>query len=450
MTTILRARVAHTPRDPFRESGALQTFDDGAVAFEHGMILATGAYAEVAGRYPGATTVDRRDCVLLPGLVDTHVHYPQIPVIGAMGLELLDWLAQRTLPEEAKMADVAHATKAAERFTRLLAGNGTTTALVFGSHFPAAQEALFTAAERAGLRIASGLVVSDRNLRPELEVTPEQAYEASKQLAATWHGRGRLRYAVTPRFSVSCTNPMLEACHALLQETPTALFTSHVNESPGEIAFVKELFPEAKDYLGTYEDAGLLTDRSVLAHNVHVSDDELRRLHHHDTAVAHCPSSNAFLSSGIFPMASHVEHGVRFGMGTDVGAGTGLSMLKEGLVAYHVQMVREQGQMLCPAHLLYLATKAGADALGMPEIGTLEAGKQADLILMRPLKGSTLEAVLEEAPGWEAALGAIFTLAREETILEVRVGGEVVFSREHEVVAMDGFLGGPREHLAHG
>src|SRR4051794_4638082 len=430
MTTILRARVAHTPRDPFLEANALETFDDGAVAFEEGTILATGNYTDIAKRYPGAKTIDRRDCVLLPGLVDTHVHYPQIPVIGAMGLELLDWLAQRTLPEEAKMADPVHARKAARRFTRLLAGNGTTSALVFGSHFPQAQEALFEAAHATGLRIASGLVVSDRNLRPELEVTPEQAYTASKQLSDRWHGQDRLRYAVTPRFSVSCTSPMLDACRTLLEETPTALFTSHVNESPGEIAFVKELFPEAKDYLGTYEDAGLLTDRSVLAHNVHVSDDELQRLHHAHTAVAHCPSSNAFLSSGIFPMARHVEHGVRFGMGTDVGAGTGLSMLKEGLVAYHVQMVRDQGHMLGPAHLLYLATKAGADALGLSEsCGDFTPGKQADIALLEAPPGSTLEAVLEAAPDWTARLGALFTLAREECVVEARVSGEPVHTR---------------------
>src|SRR4051794_26105168 len=221
MTTILRARVAHTPRDPFLESGALETFDDGAVAFEDGTILATGPYAEVAEQHPEAETIDRRDCFLLPGLVDTHVHYPQIPVIGAMGLELLDWLAQRTLPEEAKMADPGHARRTAQRFVRLLAGNGTTSALVFGSHFPDAQQALFEEAETAGLRIASGLVVSDRNLRPELEVTPERAYRTSRELLDRWHGRGRLRYAVTPRFSVSCTNAMLEACRALLDEAPT-------------------------------------------------------------------------------------------------------------------------------------------------------------------------------------------------------------------------------------
>jgi guanine deaminase len=431
MTTILRARVAHTPRDPFRADGALETFDDGAVAFKAGTILATGPYSTVSAEYAGAEILDRRDCLLLPGLVDTHVHFPQISVIGAMGLRLLDWLALRTLPEEARMADAVHARRTAQRFVRALASNGTTTALVFGAHFPAAQNILFEEAERAGLRISSGLVVSDRNLREDLEVTPDVAYETSRALRERWHGRGRLRYAVTPRFSVSCTEAMLDACRALLDEAPTALFTSHVNESPGEIDFVRDLFPESRDYVDTYERAGLLRECSVLAHNVHVSDDELRRLASSRTAVAHCPSSNAFLASGIFPMGRHVAHGVRFGMGTDVGAGTGLSMLKEGLVAYHVQMVRDQGHMLGPAHLLYLATAAGAEALGLKDTcGDLSAGKQADLVLLKPPKDSTLEAVLEEAPDWNAALGAVFTLAREESVIEVRVAGDVVFTRE--------------------
>ena len=193
---------------------------------------------------------------------------------------------------------------------------------------------------------------------------------------------------------------------------------------------MRELFPAARDYLDTYERAGLLGECSVLAHNVHVSDDELDRLAASRTAVAHCPSSNAFLASGIFPMARHVEHGVCFGMGTDVGAGTGLSMLKEGLVAYHVQMVREQGQMLGPGHLLWLATAAGARAIGLGDVcGDLRPGKAADFVLLRPGPGSTLAAVLDEAPDWNAALGAVFTLAREETVLETRVGGEIVFAR---------------------
>jgi guanine deaminase len=431
MTTILRARVAHTPRDPFAGSGALETFDDGAIAFAAGTIVALGPYTKVSADHPDADTLDRRGCIALPGLVDTHVHFPQISVIGAMGLQLLEWLDQRTLPEEARMADPLHARKTAKRFVRALAANGTTSALVFGAHFPDAQNALFEEADAAGLRISSGLVVSDRNLRPDLEVTPDVAYERSRELKDRWHGHQRLRYAVTPRFSVSCTEAMLDVCHALLVETPGALFTSHVNESPGEIDFVRELFPDARDYVDTYERAGLLGASSVLAHNVRVSDDELARLAASRTVVAHCPSSNAFLASGIFPMARHVAAGVRFGMGTDVGAGTGLSMLKEGLVAYHVQMIRDQGHMLGPAHLLWLATAAGAEALGLADTcGDLSPGKEADIVLLKPPPGSTLEAVLEEAPDWNAALGAVFTLAREECVAEVRVGGEVVFARE--------------------
>src|SRR3954453_1537763 len=182
-TSIIRARIAHTPRDPFAGGQALEAHDDGALAYAGGTILACGGWPDERPAHPEAEIIDRRDCVLLPGLVDTHVHYPQLAVIGAMGLQLLDWLEQRTLPEEAKMADPRHARATARRFVHGLAANGTTTALVFGSHFPGAQEALFQAAEDRGLRITSGLVVSDRNLRPDLEVTPEAPYPASPRLA---------------------------------------------------------------------------------------------------------------------------------------------------------------------------------------------------------------------------------------------------------------------------
>jgi guanine deaminase len=430
MTTIVRAQVLHTPRDPFAEDGALEAFSDGAVAFRDGRILATGDYASVRAAHGEAEVVDARDAILVPGLVDTHVHYPQIGVIGAMGLQLLDWLAQRTLPEEARLADEAVARETARRFVRALAANGTTAALVFGSHFPAAQQALFEEADRIGLRIASGLVVSDRNLLPELHVTPEDAYEASRALAERWHGHRRLRYAVTPRFSVSCTEAMLEACGALVRDVPDALFTSHVNENRGEIEFVSELFPWSRDYLHTYERYDLVGESTVLAHDVHVSDDELRRLADARASIAHCPSSNAFLASGIFSMRRHCEHGVRFALGTDVGAGTGLSMLKECLMAYHVQMVRPNGQLVGPAHLLWLATRAGALALGLgDEIGDLQPGRSADFVLLRAPAGGTLEAVLANSPSPEATLGALFTLAREDCVAEVRVAGEQVLVR---------------------
>lgn len=430
MTTIVRARIAHTPRDSFAPERALEAFDDGALAFADGRILATGDYAAVRRAHPEAEVLDARDGVLLPGLVDCHVHFPQIGVIGAMGLELLDWLDTRTLPEEARLADDGVARSAARTFVRALARNGTTTALVFGSHFPGAQEALFAAAAKSGLRIASGLVVSDRNLRPELERSPERALADSQTLIERWHGRGRLRYAITPRFSVSCSEAMLEACAALHEQADGLLFTSHVNENPEEIALVRRLFPWADGYLHTYDRFGLVHERSVLAHNVHPGAGELERLAAAQTAIAHCPSSNAFLGSGVFRLGDHLRAGARFALGSDVGAGTGLSLFKEGLMAYHMQMAWPGGHRLRPSDLLYLATLAGARALGCDgETGDLSPGKSADFVLVRPPVDSTLRAVLASAPDVEATLGALFTLAREECVAEVRVGGELVYRR---------------------
>jgi guanine deaminase len=430
-TTVVRARVIHTPRDPF-EGHELEAFDDGAVAFARGRILATGDFATVRRNHPEAEIVDARDAVLLPGLVDLHVHYPQLPVLGAMGMHLLEWLKTRTLPQEARLADTAVARETARTFVRALAANGTTTALVFGAHFAEAQDALFAEAERTGLRIASGLVVSDRDLLPELHTSPEAAYDASRTLIDRWHGRGRLRYAVTPRFSLSCTDAMLEVCGALMQTAGGLLFTSHLNENIEEIAAVKERFPWSTDYLHTYERFGLVSDASVLAHDVHPTDDELRRIGAARASVAHCPSSNAFLGSGIFAMRRHLGHGVRFGLGTDVGAGTGLSLFKEGLMAYQVQMLSDDGQPLAPTHLLHLATNAGAAALGLADtVGDLTPGKSADYVLLRPLPGSTLATVLEQSPSAEATLGAIFTLAREDCVAEVRVAGEPVAIAAH-------------------
>jgi guanine deaminase len=220
--TIIRAQVLHTPRDPFAEDGstpaderALECYENRAVAFAEGQIVATGDFAEVSAEHPNAEVIDERHGFLLPGLVDTHVHWPQLGAVGAMGLELLDWLNTRTLPEEAKLADLDYAQPLARDFLRGLAANGTTTALVFGSHFPAAQDAFFEAAAESGLRLASGLVVSDRELLPSLHVTPEEAHDAGLALARRWHGKGRLRYAVTPRFSISCSDEMLESCGAL-------------------------------------------------------------------------------------------------------------------------------------------------------------------------------------------------------------------------------------------
>jgi guanine deaminase len=428
MTTIVRAQVAHTPRNPFVDDHALQAFSDGAVAFHTGRIVACGPWAEVRSSFADADVLDARDAILLPGFVDCHVHFPQIGVIGALGLELMEWLQSVALPEEARLADDAYAALVADRFVRGLARNGTTTALVFGSHFVGAQDALFSAAEAVGLRVASGLVVSDRGLIPALEVSPEAAVEASRGLIERWHGRSLLRYAVTPRFSVSCSEELLSACGELAGSVPGLLVTSHLNETLGEISLVKDLFPWASDYLETYERFDLVGGRSVFAHDVHAGESEVRRLAGAGAAVAHCPSSNAFLGSGSFPLRRHLDAVVRVALGTDVGAGTGLGILKEGLMAYQVQMLLgSDGVQLGPAHLLWLATGAGASALGLSdEVGALSPGLSADYVLLRPPAGSTLEAVLERADSVDARLGALFALAREESVVEVRVAGRVV------------------------
>ena len=428
MIDIVRAQVAHTPRDPFLEEAALEVFTDGAVAFSGGRILACGPWSAVSGAYPEGVVLDARDSLLLPGFVDCHVHYPQVRIIGAMGLELMDWLRERALPEEARMADSAYAREVADEFVRGLAAAGTTTALVFGSHFPGAQAALFGAALSQGLRVASGLVVSNHGLLPSLHVSVETAWEMSRELIEYWHGRGLLRYAVTPRFSASCTEAMLAMCGELDGEADGLLFTTHLNETLDEISLVRSSFPWAGDYLETYERYGLVGQRSVFAHDVHPTDDELRRLAAAGAAVAHCPCSNAFLGSGLFPLRRHLDAGVRVALGTDVGAGTGFGVLKEALMAYQVQMLLPDGVRLGPAELLWLATGAGAGALGLAdEVGDLSVGKSADFVLVRPPAGSTLAAVLARSESVDEALGAVFTLAREESIAEVRVAGEVVW-----------------------
>jgi guanine deaminase len=429
---LVRAQLFHTPANPFRTPSALEAHADGGLALAGGRVLACGDFDDVRRRYPAAEVVDARGSVLLPGLVDTHVHYPQLPIIGAMGMRLLAWLEQRTLPHEEAFADAAFARAQARIFLRHLARNGTTSALVFGAHFAGAMDAFFAEAERSGLRITAGLVVSDVRLTAALHTTPERAFNEGLGLIERWHGRGRLRYAVTPRFSLSCSEALLEACGELFRQVPDLVFTSHLNETPDEIAAVRKSFPWAQDYLATYERYGLVARRSVFAHDVHPTDGELARLSHAQASVAHCPSSNSFIGSGLFPLRRHLEHSVRVALGSDVGGGTGLSLLKEGLEAYQHQMLREDGYLLTPAHLLYLATRAGAEALGL-DTGDFVPGKRADFVLLRPPPESTLEAVLAHSPSAEAALGALFTLAREESVEATYVSGEAVYTRATDV-----------------
>jgi guanine deaminase len=429
--TLIRGTVFHTPKNPFNEDSALETFSNGALVIEGETILAVGEYQTLKSKFADAQVQDYRNAFILPGFVDTHVHFPQVPIIGAMGLRLLEWLETRTLPEEAKLADTTYARGQAKTFLQHLANNGTTTALVFGAHFASAMNVFFEEAEQSGLRITAGLVLGDRNLKDDLHTTPERAFAESLELAQKWHNRGRLRYAVTPRFSVSCSESILQACQDLLTEIPDLFFTSHINEQSEEIDFVKTLFPDYKDYLETYERFNLVNRRSVYAHNVHPTDSELLRLAQHQASVSHCASSNMFIGSGLFPMKKHLQHHVHFALGSDVGGGTGFSLFKEGLNAYEHQMLlhstsgQQEGYPLTATHLLYLATLAGAKALNLEtQIGDFTVGKQADFIVVKAPEGSTLESTLRHSPSAEATLAALFTLAREDCIEAVYIGGK--------------------------
>ncbi|MGA2215106.1 MAG: guanine deaminase [Bryobacteraceae bacterium] len=425
---LLRAPLFHTPRNPFRDARALESYPDGGLLIRAGRVAGCGDYGALRDANPGVATVDLRGGVLLPGLIDSHIHFPQLRILGSLGRSLMDWLENCALPEEARMADHSYARQIAREFVHALVSHGTTTALVFGAHFAPATAALFEAANALGLRIAAGQVLSDRLLLPQLHQTPERAYRESSALIERFHGRGRALYAVTPRFAVSTSEAMLEVCQSLLSEHDGLLFQTHLNETPQEIAEVARLFPWASDYLAVYERFGLAGANAIMAHNVHPTDSELDRLAASRAAVAHCPCSNAALGSGLFPFRRHMNAGVRCALGTDVGAGTGFSLLKEGLQAYLLQRIAPDGMLLDAGHLLYLATLAGAEALGLShETGDFRTGKSADFVYLRPPAGSPLAGVLERAQTPELSLAAILTLAGAESVHEVRVEGSVVY-----------------------
>ncbi|HWD68641.1 MAG TPA: guanine deaminase [Solirubrobacteraceae bacterium] len=420
---IYRARVLDTPEDPFQGGGLRSEPDAGLYVDAGGQIADRGNFVDVRARHPAEPVEDLGEGLLLPGFVDCHVHFPQARVIGALGLPLLDWLERYALPEEARFAELDYAEAVAGEFVRALVDAGTTTALVFGAHFAAAVDTLFEAASSLGLRITSGLVVGDRMLRPDLHTTAQRAYDEGLELAGKWHGTGRNRYAVMPRFALSCSDDLLAACFALQQAVAGSWFSSHLNENLTEIATVRELCNGG--YVESYDRHDLVGPRSVFAHNVHPEPAELDRLADARSAIAHCPTSNAALGSGLFPLDRHLAHGVHVALGCDVGAGTGYSLFKEGLQAYFAQQQRgADGVALGPQHLLYLATAAGAAALGLgDEVGDLSVGKAFDALWLRPPPDSPLGVGLRHAESSEQALARAFALATSYDIAGVWIGG---------------------------
>lgn len=378
-----RASLLHALADPCRAPAAeaWAFHEDGLLVVEGGHIAAFGAYADLAPTLGDAVVEDLSGKLITPGFVDAHIHYPQTDVIAAWGSQLLDWLTHHTFPAELAFADRAHADEAAAFFCDELLRNGTTSALVFGTVHKTSVEALFEAALARNMRLIAGKVLMDRHAPAGLTDTVASGRADTEGLIRAWRGRGRLGYAITPRFAVTSTDAQLTMAGEVAAAHPDVLIHTHMSENLDEIARVAELFPDCRDYLDVYARHGLVTPRSVFAHCVHAEPDALHRMSAAGASAAFCPSSNLLLGSGLFSLKQACDCGVTVGLGTDVGAGASFSLLHMMGEAYKVGQMG--GEALDPMHAFYLATLAGARALKIDDkIGNLAPGKDADFLVL--------------------------------------------------------------------
>jgi guanine deaminase len=421
-----RGRIFTLTGNPFDHPGAWTLLEDGCLAVEEGRIVSAGPWAD---RPADGEAVEFGDGKLIvPGFVDLHLHAPQLEMIGSYGGHLLEWLERYTFPNEAKFASASHAERVSRSFFDELYRHGTLTALIFSTIHAEATDILFSEAERRDFRAVLGKTMMDRNAPEALLEDPRRSYEESRELARKWIGRGKLGYAITPRFAPTSSPELLAFAGELAAEFPAAWVHTHVSENLSEIAWVGELFPGIGSYAGVYDRFGLLGPRTVLAHGIHLSDEELDLLVERGVRLAHCPNSNLFLGSGLFPMQRVRARGIPFGLGTDIGAGTTLSMFTVMADAYKVQQVL--GNVLNPIQLWYLATLAGAQALGLEsETGSLEPGKAADFLVIDLAATPLLEKRAAGVTRVEELLAALIFLGDDRAIAECWVGGTRAWSR---------------------
>ncbi|HMQ39869.1 MAG TPA: guanine deaminase [Paracoccus sp. (in: a-proteobacteria)] len=376
---LIRGRVLSFHADPAEVEDAFTYIEDGALLVDGGRIAAVGDYADL--RREGLTVIDHRPHLILPGFIDPHLHFPQVQVVASWGAQLLDWLRDYTFPAEARFADPDHAERMAGAFCDMLIAHGTTTACAFASVHPGSVDALFAAAEARGMAVLGGKVMMDRNAIPAVQDTAQQSYDDTKALIARWQGRGRLTYAITPRFAITSTPEQLAAAGALVAEHPDLPMQTHLSENLAEIDFTLSLYPQARDYLDVYDRFGLLGPRSLMGHSIHLSEREIARMAETGTRAIHCPTSNLFLGSGLFDEAGLRNAGVVTGVATDIGGGTSYSMLQTLNEAYKVLQMR--GQNLPALQAFHWATRGNAIALGMEDrIGSLAVGSDADLMVL--------------------------------------------------------------------
>ncbi len=423
-TRAIRGRILTFAAEVGTERGA-GYIEDGLLRIEDGRIAAVGPAATLMPTLPAGTPIDSHpDALILPGFIDPHIHFPQTQVIASYGAQLLDWLERYTFVEEQRFADTGHAVANAVFFIDELLRCGTTTAVVYGSVHPASVDAVMAEAAARDMALIAGKVMMDRNAPPGLRDTAQRAYDESKALIARWHGRGRLRYAITPRFAITSTPAQLEAAGALLREHPQIHLQTHLAENRREIEVVATLFPEAADYTDVYDRYGLLGPRSLFGHCIHLSERERQRLSETGSVAVFCPTSNLFIGSGLFDLAAMQDAGrpVRTALATDVGGGTSYSMLRTAAEAYKVLQL--QGQNLPAMAAFAMITRGNAEALGLAEeIGSIAPGRYADLVVLDARATPAMAHRMDRVTTLEEELFVLMTLGDDRSVRETYVAG---------------------------
>lgn len=425
--TVWRSAILHSIADPDEVGieNSYEYFADGLLVTEKDKIIDLGNAEDLLPNYAHATVKHYPDSLILPGFIDTHIHYPQVEVIGSYGEQLLDWLNNYTFPAEAKFNDKSHAMKVADIFLNELFSSGTTTALVFGTVHKESVDAFFECNEKYNARMICGKVMMDRNAPDYLTDTPESSYQDSKKLIEKWHEEGRNHYAVTPRFAPTSSSEQLHKAGQLLNEFDNLYLHTHLSENQKECEWVQSLFPEADNYLDVYDRHNLLTERSVFAHGIHLCDSEYQALAKKGSAIAFCPTSNLFLGSGLFKLDKTIEHKVNVGLGTDIGGGTSFSILQTISEAYKV--IQLQGKKLNPFKSLYLATLGGAKALRLEDkVGNLAINTEADFVMINYKATPLLDYRLSQSKSLAETLFVLMTLGDDRCISKTIIAGEEI------------------------
>ena len=422
---LLRGRLlsfSAAPDGP-EDTGAYAYVQDGALLIVEGRIERCGSYAVVGANLPANTdVVDHRPHLILPGFIDPHIHFPQVQVIASWADQLLDWLNDYTFPAEMKFTDRTHGARIATALYDALIAHGTTTASAYCTSHPASVDAYFEEAERRNMLMLGGKTMMDRNAPANLCDTAQSSYDDSKALLEKWHGRGRAHYVITPRFAITSTPEQLEAAGSLLKEHPDCHLQTHINENHNEIAFTRELYPEAADYLGVYENFGLLGSKTLLGHCIHMNEREKAVMRDTGSLAVFCPTSNLFLGSGLFDKVGLEKAGIRTAIATDIGGGTSYSLLRTLDEGYKILQL--QRQRMHPLTGFYWATRGNAEALSLTErIGTLDEGTDADLVVLDARATQPMALRMETAETLFEELFVLQTLGDDRAVVETYAAG---------------------------